>query len=298
MAKLDLEWLVIFVEIYKANSVSKAAQRIGMAQASASIALNKLRRHFDDPLFTRTSRGMEPTPKAQAIYPELQEAICRVEKARGTRSEFSPSNSQREFRIGMTDISEIVLLPALINQLRQIAPGSSLETETISADTARQLESGEVDLAVGFTPSLAAGFYQQALFEQDFVCLAAQSHPRIRGKLGLRAFLAEGHIVVTTSGTGHIIVEKVLAQRKIERRVVLRVASFLGLARIVGKTELLVIVPRLLGEAFALQEPVQLLTPPMPLPRYKVRQHWHARYHADAGNRWLRKTVAELFVMK
>ena len=48
MAKLDLEWLNVFVEVYKTQSVSRAAERLDMAQANASIALNKLRRHFGD----------------------------------------------------------------------------------------------------------------------------------------------------------------------------------------------------------------------------------------------------------
>jgi DNA-binding transcriptional LysR family regulator len=295
MAKLDLDWLGVFVEIYKTQSVSRAAQRLGIAQASASIALNKLRRHFDDRLFSRTSQGMEPTPRAQSIYPELQEALLRIEKARGARGAFSPIDAQREFRICMTDISEIVLLPKLINHLQHTAPGLGVEAEKISPDSRRGLESGEVDLAVGFTPDLEAGFYQQALFAQNFVCLASATHPRIRGKLGRRAFSAEGHIVVTASGTGHSIVDKVLAKHNVERRAVLRVPSFLGVARIVAQTELLVIVPRLLGNALASQERVQLLEPPVPLPSYKVKQHWHERFNADAANIWLRRTMADLF---
>jgi len=66
MAKLDLEWLLIFDEIYKTGSVSRAAEQLGLAQATASIALNKLRTYYDDKLFIRTSRGMEPTPRANA----------------------------------------------------------------------------------------------------------------------------------------------------------------------------------------------------------------------------------------
>jgi DNA-binding transcriptional LysR family regulator len=152
-----------------------------------------------------------------------------------------------------------------------------------------------MDLAVGFTPDLEAGFYQQALFEQDFVCLAARQHPRIQATLDGAAFSAEGHIVVSTSGTGHSIVDKVLAKNKIARRVVLRVPSFLGVARIVAQTELLVIVPRQLGNALASQERVQVLEPPVPLPQYQVKQHWHERFNADAGNIWLRGTMAALF---
>ncbi len=117
----------------------------------------------------------------------------------------------------------------------------------------------------------------------------------MRAPLSRRAFSAEGHIVVTASGTGHSIVDKVLARHQVERRIVLRVPSFLGVARIVAQTELLVIVPRLLGHALASQERVQLLEPPVPLPPYKVKQHWHERFNADAGNVWLRRTMAELF---
>jgi DNA-binding transcriptional LysR family regulator len=294
MAKLDIDWLNVFVEVYKTQSVSRAAERLAMAQANASIALNKLRRHFGDRLFSRTSHGMEPTPYAQQIYPEVSASVERLAKLAGPRVAFDPAVARRQFRICMTDISEIVVLPTLINHLRRMAPGVLIEAERISSDSPRRLESGEIDLAVGFMPHLEAGFYQQTLFEQNFTCLASEQHPRVRSRPSKRAFLAEGHIVVTTSGTGHAIVEKVLAQRGYERRIVLKVPSFLGVARIVAQTELLVIVPRRLGETLAHQERVRMFEPPVSLPSFAVKQHWHERFHADAGNAWLRGTLAQL----
>ena len=212
MAKLNLDWLEVFVHIYKTQSVSRAASLLGMEQASASIALNKLRQHFDDQLFVRTGSGMAPTPRAQNIYPELLEALARIEKARGKPAVFSPADAVREFRICMTDISEIIILPKLINHLQKTAPGIVVEAETISASTRQKLASGDVDLAVGFLPDLEAGFYQQSLFEQDFVCLAAKIHPRVQGKVTPRLFSKEGHILVDTAGTGHVVVDKVLAR--------------------------------------------------------------------------------------
>jgi DNA-binding transcriptional LysR family regulator len=295
MAKLDLDWLSVFVEVYKTQSVSRAAKALGMEQASASLVLTKLRRHFDDPLFCRTAAGMAPTPRAQSIYPDVLEALSRLEKARGTTGAFLPHQATRQFRICMTDISEIVLLPRLINHLQTIAPGLVIEAEKISSDSRLRLESGDIDLAVGFTPSLEAGFYQQALFAQSFVCLASSTHPRVGAKLTRKAFLNEGHILVMSTGTGHSIVDKVLVKNNIDRRIVLRVPSFLGVASIVAQTEFLVIVPRQLGHAMAEQERVKLLEPPLALPTYKVKQHWHERYNLDASNIWLRKTMADLF---
>jgi DNA-binding transcriptional LysR family regulator len=298
MAKLDLDWLSVFVEVYKTQSVSRAALALGIEQASASIALTKLRRAFDDPLFSRTSMGMEPTPKARDIYPELQSALSSIEKARGDARPFVPDAARRVFRLCMTDISEIVLLPQLVNHLQINAPHVTVEIDKIAPDSRRRLESGDADLAVGFAPDLDAGFYQQALFAQDYVCLAMQGHPRIHGKLTRTAFAREGHIDVTSPGTGHAAVDKTLARLGMDRRVVLQVPSFLGVAAVVAQTELLVVVPRQLGQLMTQHHQVQMLEPPVPMPGYKVKQHWHQRFNADTGNVWMRRTLMKLFANK
>lgn len=295
MSKLDLEWLAVFDEVYKTGSVSKAADRLGIAQAAASTMLNKLRTHFDDRLFARTAQGMQPTPYAQQLCIHVREVLSQLEKARGSRSGFDPGEARRNFRICMTDISEVVLLPGLLDHLRRAAPGVHIETEIISNDSGRRLEDGEVDLAVGFMPQLDAGFYQQTLFAQNFVCLVAQNHPRIGARLTLKRFEAEAHAVISSSGTGHAIIDKTIARLGLTRNVVVRLSSFLSVARIVAHTELLVIVPRILGEVLVTQEPVKMMDPPFALPAYAVKQHWHERFHADAGNAWLRRTVAQLF---
>jgi DNA-binding transcriptional LysR family regulator len=189
----------------------------------------------------------------------------------------------------------VVLLPGLLDHLRQAAPGVHIETEIISTISGRRLQDGEVDLAVGFMPQLDAGFYQQTLFMQNFVCLAARNHPRIGTRLTRKRFEAEAHAVVSTSGTGHAIVDTTLARLGLKRNVVVRLSSFLSVARIVAQTELLVVVPRILGKVLATQEPVKLLEPPFVLSDYAVKQHWHERFHADPGNAWLRRTLAQLF---
>jgi len=295
MSKLDLDWLAVFDEVFKTASVSKAAERLGIAQAAASTSLNKLRAHFDDKLFARTAQGMQPTPLAQKIHPALAEVLAQLEIAHGSRATFDPTVARHTFRIGMTDISEVVLLPRLLNHLRHTAPGLHIATEPISTATGRRLEDGEVDLVIGFVPQLDAGFYQQVLFRQNFVCLVAKNHPRITDHFTRESFSAEAHAVITSSGTGHAIVGKTLAQLGVERHVMVQVSGFLSVARIVAQTELVVIVPRILGQILAEQEPVKLVEPPFTLPDYAVRQHWHERFHADAGNVWLRGVMAGLF---
>ena len=294
MAKLDIFWLGVFIEIYRTRSVSLAGERLGIAQARVSGILSKLRRHFDDPLFARTSRGMEPTPYADSVYPDILQCFERLSSPDSHRIDFDPATARRQFRICMTDISEIVVLPALVNELRQLAPGVTIEAEHISAASPNRMESGDVDLAVGYMPSLEAGFYQHTLFRQSFVCLAALNHSRIRQAPSRQAFCKEGHVVVATSGTGHSIVDRAYQKKGIDRNIVLRVPSFLSVGRLVARTELLATVPRRLGEAMADREDVTTFPAPVPLPSYDVKLHWHARFHADQGNNWLRKVIARV----
>jgi DNA-binding transcriptional LysR family regulator len=294
MASLDLEWVAVFDEIYKTSNVSRAAERLDITQGAASTALNRLRAYFDDPLFSRTPRGMMPTPRAEALYPVLRGVREGLEQARTGRSTFVPAQAERSFRICMTDISEIVLVPILMNHLRVVAPRVSVEVEKISPESPRRLEDGEVDLAVGFMPQLEAGFYQQVLFSQRFVCVASQTHPRIGQRFTKAAFGREQHVLVSASGTGHAIIDKTLARAGVARRVALRVQNFLGVAGIVAATELIATVPSHYATVMQSRESIRILPMPHALPSYEVKQHWHARFHTDPGNAWLRRTMAEL----
>lgn len=294
METLELRQLSVFDEIYKTRSVSRAAENLGLGQPAVSIALAKLREHFADPLFVRTSAGMEPTPLGEELAEPIRVAVAAVAAASGHRAEFDPTRAHRMFRIAMTDISQLVLLPRLWERLRAVAPGIHIDIANLSANTAGMLESGEVDVALGFMPQLEAGFYQQALFRQHYVCMASAAHPRIRGSLTLAQFEAEEHAVVSTSGTGHLIIDREIARQDIKRRVVLRIPSFVGIAYVVERTALLVTIPQRLGELLADEERLRVYPVPFPLPEYAVKQHWHERYNNDPGNRWLRALIQEL----
>ncbi|MDB5764818.1 MAG: LysR family transcriptional regulator [Herminiimonas sp.] len=295
MTRFDLQLLMIFDEIYKTGSVTRAAENLGLAQPTVSIGLNKLRKHFGDILFSRTTGGMEPTPHAQNVIDDVRAATAALHSALRHRVVFDPKEGEREFKVCMTDISEIVLLPKLLNYLKRHAPTIRIDVIKISTDTPNHLQDGEVDLAVGFMPHLEAGFYQQKLFDQNFVCLAAVDHPRIGATLTRKAFLQEGHVLVKSSGTGHSIVDKIMANEGIDRKIVVRVPSFLGVARIVAQTDFLVTVPERFGTAMANQEKIRILASPIRLPNFSVKQHWHERFHADPANKWLRRIIAQLF---
>lgn len=298
MTEIDVKLLSVFAETYRTSSVSQAAENLGLSQPTISFNLSKLREHYKDPLFVRTSRGMEATPFAVDLYEQAVDLLASFSKIARLQTSFDPSEAERIFRIAMTDISQIVLLPTLLNKLRVLAPKAQLRINHITTETPRMLENGEVELAVGFMPQLDAGFYQQKLFPQRYVVLAAAGHPALGDSMSLDSYLSAGHVAVTPSGTGHSIIDRTLREQQLHRNVVLEVPNYLGVVDIVAQTDLLATVPQKLADLMSSTLATKRFPVPIDIPQYDVKQHWHARNHQDAGHRWLRALLADLFLEK
>ncbi len=292
MQNIDLRLLLLFDEVFKTASLSRAAERLEMSQPGASLALGRLRQHFGDTLFVRTSAGMEPTPLAQAVVPTVRAAIAALQATMSYRLQFEPADTDRSFRISMTDVGQIVMLPALLNRLSELAPHVRVEVTTIDKQIHKALAAGELDLAVGFVTYLEDQFLQQLLFEDAFCCLARTGHPRIGAEISRRQYEQESHVVVATSGTGHQMLDQTLDKLKVRRRVSVGIPNFLGLATIIGATDYLCTLPRRAGELMAARGEVKLLALPFKVPSYPVMQHWHARQAQDPGHLWLRQVLA------
>jgi DNA-binding transcriptional LysR family regulator len=292
---IDLRLLATVSELHKTRSVSQAAENLALSQSAVSMSLAKLRRHFNDPLFVRTSTGMEPTPQAVELIQLLERAEGILQTALGHHVVFDPLVSDRRFNIYSTDIAQVTLMPKLMRRLQETAPGISVDLRRISETTPKLLESGEADLAIGFVPPMGAGFCQQRLFEERFVCCVRKDHPRIRQSISVKQFQEEAHLAIATTGTGHGIVEQTLAAKNIRRNVGLTVPSFLGIASIIVNLDYIAILPEQLARHLASAGQIRVLNLPVPIPSYCIMQHWHERYGHDPASKWLRATVAELF---
>lgn len=293
---MDMKLLAVFDEIYKTRSVSRAADNLGLAQASVSLALGRMRAQFNDALFVRTAQGMVPTPHAMTLVQPLRQALELLQTATRQQVVFGPESSTRTFRIAMTDISHLEFLPSLINKITKLAPEVRLEVLRITPETPKLLEAGEADLAVGYMPELEAGFYQQKLFDQGFACVVRRHHPRVSDRLTPTLFKREKHVIVTAPGTGHELVEHELARRGVPRQVSLTLPTLPGVGNLLANTDLVATVPERIAQMLVRIASVKAIPPPLPFPRFSIKQHWHARFQQDAANRWLRSTVADLFL--
>ncbi len=294
--ELDLNLLVVFHQLMTDRRVSRAAENLGVSQPAVSNSLAKLRKRFGDELFLRTPKGMEPTPFALELAEPVGYALALIHSGVNQRSSFDPARSQRAFTIGMTDIGEIHFLPPLIERLRLEAPGVTLSTVRNTAVNLRdELESGQVDLALGLIPQLKAGFFQRRLFVQNYVCLMRRGHRLDKRRITLAEFSAAEHLVVISAGTGHGKVDELLQRSGVERQVRLTVPHYVSVGHILQQSELLATVPELLADRLTGPFDLVKVSHPAKLPDVAINLFWHAKVHREPANRWLRGLVSGLF---
>jgi DNA-binding transcriptional LysR family regulator len=297
--KLNLNLLPIAFALYDERSVSGAAKALGMSQPAVSMALRKLRTHFNDPLFIRTVRGVQPTPRAHALVKASRSLVTRLQEDLLSEHTFDAARSSRAFSFALSDVGEIVFLPRLIERLRAAAQHCAIRSVSMPPQQiARGLESGEIDLAVGYFPDLVQNnFFQQRLFTHRFACFMRADHPRYAERLSLKAFLEIEHAVVHPEGRSHELFEKLLERKRIRRKIAVHTPHFLSIPIILSRSDLMATVPHALALYFARLAPQQFAVamPPFEVGNFDVRQHWHRKFHNDARSRWLRQQVAQLF---
>ncbi len=295
---MDIKQLKIFEAIYRSGNLSRVAEEFDTSQPAISISLAKLRESFDDRLFVRTSVGMQPTPYAISVMPLVSDALKLLRFATSNNLKFNPSESQREFRIALTDTGQIVVVPRLLAAIKGVAPGVTVRVSTISERTGAELEAGSIDIALAVMPSLVTGICQQRLFKESFACLVSQEHPRVKESLDLVQFMSESHVSIHSSGSGQSVIENYLGEAHASRKVALHLPNFLSLPSLIRDTDLVATLPRRPAEIMAKGSSLRIVEPPTGFPNYIVCQLWHERYSRDPGNIWMRSMLFGLELNK
>ena len=296
ISRVDLNLLVVFAALVEHQSVTRAGAAIGLSQPAMGAALAKARALFDDPLFVRSGGLMKPTARAEALAEPVRRVLESVRSEVLQEARFDPKTAARTFTLIMPDIGEIAFVPTLLGHLGTEAPKAMIKTLAMPPlAIERALESGAADLAVGLFPDLTkAGFYQQRLFRNSFICVVAANHPELSEPLTLRKYLEAAHAVVCPEGRTYDLFDRELQKLGHVRRVRLEIPHYLSLPEIISTSDLIATVPRDIGLAFARRAKLRLLEPPVRV-AFDVKQYWHQRAHKEPVNVWLRQQVHSLF---
>ncbi len=290
---IDLNLLRVFDAVLHEKGVTPAAARLGLTQPAVSNALARLRKILGDALFVRTPRGMDATPFARELAEPVRQALALLESALAHGPGFDPATATRAFRFYMSDLGQIEFLPPLVERVQRDAPGVRLEAVALEVeDIADALAAGGLDLAVGFLPGLGAPVQRQALFKDPYLCLMRADH-EIKS-LNRKTFLSASHALVTYRG-GHRVIEEAMERAGVARRIALRVPHFTVVPMVLERTDLILTLPARVARVFERRGKLKALPPPVPIPQAEVAVHWHERFEADPGNRWLRGVMVELY---
>jgi len=290
---IDLNLLRVFDAVLHEKGVTPAAARLGLTQPAVSNALARLRKILGDALFVRTPRGMDATPFARELAEPVRQALALLESALAHGPGFDPATATRAFRFYMSDLGQIEFLPPLVERVQRDAPGVRLEAVALEIeDIADALAAGGLDLAVGFLPGLGAPVRRQALFKDPYLCLMRADH-EIKS-LNRKTFLSASHALVTYRG-GHRVIEEAMERAGVARRIALRVPHFTVVPMVLERTDLILTLPARVARVFERRGKLKALPPPVPIPQAEVAVHWHERFEADPGNRWLRGVMVELY---
>lgn len=293
LRRVDLNLLIVFETLMHERSVTRAAEKLFLGQPAISAALARLRSLFDDPLFVRTGRSMEPTARAQEIFGLLSPALDSISTAVSRASEFDPATSTAVFRIGLSDDVEFGLLPLLLRRIRAEAPGVVLVVRRANYLLMPSLlASGEISVGVSYTDELPANAKRRTLRRSKPKLLRADSVP---GQLSLDDYCARPHVLVSFAGDLNGFIDDELAKIGRTRKVVLAVPQFNGLGTLLAGTDLVAIVPDYTAAALTAAGGLRAEDPPLPTQSFELSMAWRGAQDNDPAERWLRSRI-QMFV--
>lgn len=283
LRQLDLNLLLSLDALLVERHVTRAAERIGTSQSAMSRALAKLRVLFGDPLLSRTATGLTLTPRAERLQPRLQ-AILREMRGLLQTPELDPSVLEATFRISTNDYCMHTLVTPILDELLRSAPGVNITLRRHAPGfPSAELDRDEADVILGsfrHRADVPGTLRRERLLTDEFVCVMRLGHPALDdGRLSLEAFVAAEHILVTEPSEGPGVVDHALQELSLQRRIRVRVMSFLSALDMLAHTDLLATLPsRLLMTAHD-----QLLSVPSPLslPSLDVSAYWHPSRASD-----------------
>ncbi len=301
---LDLNLLRVFDQVMAERNLTRAARNLAMTQPAVSNALARLRDALGDKLVSRSGYGVEPTPRALALWPAVADALRQLETSLAP-GDFVAAQASNTFVLAMADATAAELMPGLVEIIEADAPGVSMRVLPLNTrDPRRLLDDGQMDLAVGFFPAVLAdltaqaqagnmaGFDHQRLYDGQYVCVMRSGHPLASGPFTVKRFCQAHHLLVSFSGRPFGFIDEALASLGLKRRVVLTVNQFFTAGRVVVGSDLLTVLPRHFVSVTGIADQLVTRELPFDVPPVHVDSLWHRRQGQRSEHAWLRLAVA------
>ena len=263
---IDLNLLVVFDALTRERHVGRAAVRLSLSQSATSHALGRLRILFDDPLFVRHPRGVEPTARGRELAQPISNALAHVRQILQPSDAFDPATLRRTFTVALHDYALAVLVPSLVAELHAHAPTVDLRCVSVPpADVLDGLDRGHFDFALGgFVDVAATRVARTVLFTDRFVGVARHGHSHVLdGRMSLVDFTDLPHVLMSPGGPARGDADQALAALGLARRIAITVPNFLSLPYVVEASDVIGVLPERLALRAAENRPLTLFDLPI-----------------------------------
>lgn len=290
---LDLNLLRVFVLVAELGSVTAAADRLYLTQPAVSAALRRLNTAVGSPLLMRHGRRLVLTARGTQLLARARPHLASLIDAVRSPAAFSPAESQRTIRLGLSDAAESWLLPGLLSALADEAPRMTIIVSTVQFRTVGDaLASRAVDMAVTVADDLPSAIERQAIYQGTFACLFDPRRTRIGRRLTEKAYFAHEHVLVSYNADTRGVIEDVFRK---QRRVRCSVPSFSHIGAIIDGTALLATVPDLVVRSVRATRPhLRAVSPPFTMDVTPLELLWPRATHDDEACRFVRERIIAL----
>lgn len=287
--RFDLNLLVSLDALLTELSVTRAAEKVFLSQSAMSYTLARLREYFGDPLLVSTGRTMALTPFGRTLVEPVRQSLAQMRALLAFRPVMDMDRVERNLRVVSSDHTTLTLLTDIFREAAVMAPGLSLELQSVADFNVDMFNSAQIDLLIGGRSVINPRHPSEALFDDRFVALVATGNPDVGDAVTLEDYLAADHVTTRWNNGRIVTIDQIaLNERGIERSDAIVVPDFNLVAGFVVGTKRLATLPRRLAQILVGQWPVRIVEIEAGFPEIDIRMQWHRLNHADPVIVWLR----------
>ncbi|MFF7065705.1 LysR substrate-binding domain-containing protein [Pseudomonas sp. NPDC008258] len=291
LRKADINLMVVFEALMQERNLTRAAEKLFIAQPTVSAALARLRAMFNDPLLIRVGNRMEPSARAEEVIRHLTPALDAMSIALSLSHDFDPATSNMTFRIGLSDDVESGLLPPLLRALRVEAPNVVVVVQHVDYWRIPDLlAAGDVTVGISQTKGLPVNAKRKVLRTMQGRVVRADKSAT---PLTLDEFCSRPHVQVSPTANTHGVVDDWLKEIGRERKVVLSVPQFSSLPAILAGTDLLACCPDYAAHGMERWGNLQAEMLPFEAAALELAMVWLSTTDSDPAERWLRSRLEQ-----
>ncbi|MBB6413893.1 LysR family transcriptional regulator [Mesorhizobium sangaii] len=291
---LDLNLLVVLDALLSERGLTAAARRINLSQPAMSAAVARLRDYFHDELFSMSGRERILTPRAETLAPAVRDALLHIQCSIISWDPFNPAQSDRRFRIIVSDFVTLVFFEKVVERVAREAPAVSFELLPLDDDPDELLRRGDVDFLILPELFMSSAHPRVALFDETLVCVGCATNKQLPRQLTFERYMSMRHVSVKFGRMQKPSIEEwFLLEHGLKRRVEVVVQAFSMIPPMVSGTARIATMPLRLVKHFEKTFPLQIVDLPLPLPAFTEAVQWPALHNSDPASIWMREIMLQ-----